>query len=571
MTDHLSLSHEPGDARAEQRLNIERQLREWRGLKVALEKNLRALNSLETYRSLSTAEEAERQRTKSELADIPQQMSRLGTAPADKVGNKRHIAHDTAQWTAICSQPDFCWVGPTVVPFDSFATLDKPVLCSPNVKARGTAVYRQGDIFNQVQANAGAHVVAGTSLGAGCVKLLDGHSSVKVNGIPVARHGSACLINCNPAGIGGALGKVYTSQAAASSNAERPMGERMADEAGRTLSEKWKDLKDSAKTVWEATPLTSDELTTQAARGRIADGAAGALEGLFTLLGPSPEELYAGAFNPELAKSNEARQQSQQAAIGGIIDATKKAWNDAEARNGTAGAAAMVLTSLGTEVVGGKGVGALGKVAGNIADIVKTSKTPLEAVSKLDLAIATAKKNGASKGEIELLEKAKQERLAQHDLEHATQKTDGVSITLSAAEKGALGEKVAHAKMKALGYERIDLGGDYVHGRAGIDGIYRNTKPPPEYVIMEAKYGAARLGKTADGKQMSKGWIEGNDRLKDALSAEDLIKVQDALDGGEVKSVLIRVEEAGKTKGRLLNSNGNIIRDKNEKSILIWD
>jgi len=61
-----------------------------------------------------------------------------------------------------------------------------------------------------VRADAGAHIDAGTSLGSGCVKFLTGHDSVRVDGIPVVRHGSECMVNCNAAGEGGAKGKVVT-------------------------------------------------------------------------------------------------------------------------------------------------------------------------------------------------------------------------------------------------------------------------------------------------------------------------------------------------------------------------
>ncbi|PIL42394.1 hypothetical protein CR105_24745 [Massilia eurypsychrophila] len=66
-----------------------------------------------------------------------------------------------------------------------------------------------------MQADAGKHVVSGTSLGSGHVKILDGHANVKVNGVPVARHDSRCLINCDASGVGGAQGKLVTEQKAA--------------------------------------------------------------------------------------------------------------------------------------------------------------------------------------------------------------------------------------------------------------------------------------------------------------------------------------------------------------------
>lgn len=126
-------------------------------------------------------------------------------------GKARHIAHAEG-WQAICTAPDFCKVGKDVVAFNSFATLDNKHTASPSVKARGTAVYRKGDVIKSVQGDAGKHVVSGTSLGSGHVKILDGHENVKVNGIPVARHDSRCLINCDASGAGGAQGKLVTEK-----------------------------------------------------------------------------------------------------------------------------------------------------------------------------------------------------------------------------------------------------------------------------------------------------------------------------------------------------------------------
>lgn len=142
---------------------------------------------------------------------LDQEDKAAAKAKAVGQGKARHMAHAEG-WQAICTAPDFCKVGKDVVAFNSFATLDQKHTASSNVKARGTAVYRKGDIIKNVQADAGKHVVSGTSLGSGHVKILDGHDNVKVNGIPVARHDSRCLINCDASGVGGAQGKLVTEQ-----------------------------------------------------------------------------------------------------------------------------------------------------------------------------------------------------------------------------------------------------------------------------------------------------------------------------------------------------------------------
>jgi uncharacterized Zn-binding protein involved in type VI secretion len=171
--------------------------------------------------------EANVAKRKKSLEQTPKQ------SPQGKPGNRGkslHVAHAEG-WQAICTAPDFCKVGKDVVAFNSFATLDQKRTASPNVKARGTSIYRNGDVFQMVQADAGKHVVSGTSLGNGHVKILDGHANVKVNGVPIARHDSRCLINCDASGVGGAQGKLVTEQKTAGQGApslsrESPSRER---------------------------------------------------------------------------------------------------------------------------------------------------------------------------------------------------------------------------------------------------------------------------------------------------------------------------------------------------------
>lgn len=142
---------------------------------------------------------------------LEQNQKQKARTKAGGQGTARHIAHAEG-WQAICTAPDYCKVGKDVVAFNSFATLDQKQTASSNVKARGTSVYRKGDVIKHVQADSGEHIVSGTSLGRGHVKILDGHENVKVNGLPVARHDSRCLINCDASGIGGAPGKLVTEQ-----------------------------------------------------------------------------------------------------------------------------------------------------------------------------------------------------------------------------------------------------------------------------------------------------------------------------------------------------------------------
>ncbi len=60
-------------------------------------------------------------------------------------------------------------------------------------------------------------------------------------------------------------------------------------------------------------------------------------------------------------------------------------------------------------------------------------------------------------------------------------------------------------------------------GHHGIDGVYEKDG---KYVIVDAKYGQARLGDSQDGTQMSQEWI--NKRLDDAVGKEKADEIREA-------------------------------------------
>lgn len=123
--------------------------------------------------------------------------------------SSKHIGHDTNEWKTVTIEPDYCNVGGTV-PFDSYATLDNGLICSPDVIARGTEVYRQGDLYQGTQANAGAGIHSGVSQDAAQVRFLEGNSGVVVNNLPVIEQDRHALINTTPYGYSGAYSQTVT-------------------------------------------------------------------------------------------------------------------------------------------------------------------------------------------------------------------------------------------------------------------------------------------------------------------------------------------------------------------------
>lgn len=274
----------------------------------------------------------------------------------DLVGSARHAANDSHEWKAVCSVPDFCKVGNAVVPFDSFATIGNQTQSSPDVKAQGVPVYRVGDLHKGVQGDAGSHVVAGTSLGGGYVKFLSGQNDVKVNGIPLVRQDSACLVNCNGAGIGGALGKVVTTQRSAATQAQAPDKEANPElqallDAEADERSLWQKTKDFGSGAWSSTKRIAE-----ASADDPLDTGAGLLKGIGNLptdlwnlgvvaskytsvAGIPPVAMRANAMEKaaiaahkagDLAKANELARQASEMMSAGYADDLFELTSDAQ-------------------------------------------------------------------------------------------------------------------------------------------------------------------------------------------------------------------------------------------------
>ena len=129
----------------------------------------------------------------------------------------------------------------------------------------------------------------------------------------------------------------------------------------------------------------------------------------------------------------------------------------------------------------------------------------------------------------------------------------------TSTQKAAFGEKTAHDKMLQRQMEPLgSTDGVYQPGKTGLDGVYKNHSPPPEYVITEVKYGTSKLGWTKDGKQMSNDWLTDR-RLMDKVGEENAVAIRDAINSGNVEKRLINVREDGSARMIKLDNNANKI------------
>ncbi len=103
-------------------------------------------------------------------------------------------------------------------------------------------------------------------------------------------------------------------------------------------------------------------------------------------------------------------------------------------------------------------------------------------------------------------------------------------------ERGNYGEMKMDQQMAKHGFKKIStrtVSSLNDSTETGIDGVYYHPKTG-KYVILDAKAGSSSLAQTADGKQMSKDWIFGSDRLKNSVSEKDYYAILSAWGDGDV-------------------------------------
>ena len=112
--------------------------------------------------------------------------------------------------------------------------------------------------------------------------------------------------------------------------------------------------------------------------------------------------------------------------------------------------------------------------------------------------------------------------------------------------EGGLGEYQADRLFAAQGHTKLNHSGALIglneppKGK-GIDGVWRNASPPPDYLITETKYDSAKLSKG----QMSDEWVTRDKRLSRAVGEEEARRIQRALAKGQVGKRLLHINTDG--------------------------
>ncbi|VTU29278.1 hypothetical protein H4CHR_02372 [Variovorax sp. PBS-H4] len=142
---------------------------------------------------------------------------------------------------------------------------------------------------------------------------------------------------------------------------------------------------------------------------------------------------------------------------------------------------------------------------------------------------------------------------------------------LSSHQKGIVGELLgANTVQNVLpGATRLGRMGEV--GSNGIDDLYKVTSANADYVIVEYKFGTSTLGKTADGLQMSDGWVLGSNRLIQAAGSEaEAALIRKAFESGRVEKRVVHTDPAGGTSVWLVDAAGKVVKaDSNLRSMLL--
>lgn len=140
--------------------------------------------------------------------------------------------------------------------------------------------------------------------------------------------------------------------------------------------------------------------------------------------------------------------------------------------------------------------------------------------------------------------------------------TNHLQSELSNKEKGNYGEMKVDQNMRDNGYNKISnrmITKLDAPLEKGIDGVYENPEGKPPIVIIDAKYGNAKLGETQDGRQMSASWID--NRLDDAVGKKkaDEIRMEKLLNPNNVGSYVGHVDSDGKVTYDKLDDYAQVI------------
>lgn len=132
---------------------------------------------------------------------------------------------------------------------------------------------------------------------------------------------------------------------------------------------------------------------------------------------------------------------------------------------------------------------------------------------------------------------------------------------LTSQQKGVVGELLGPQTVQNVlpGATRLSRTGEI--GSKGLDDVYKVTSANADYLVVEYKFGTSPLGKTADGLQMSDGWVTGSDRILKAVgNATEASKIEAAIRSGRVEKWIVHTDPVGGTSVWIVDAAGKIAK-----------
>ena len=155
---------------------------------------------------------------------------------------------------------------------------------------------------------------------------------------------------------------------------------------------------------------------------------------------------------------------------------------------------------------------------------------------------------------------------------------------LSNLQKGNYGEMKMDIDLEKDGrYQRVSnfrVTSLKDKGHHGIDGIYKNMNPPPDFIIVESKYLGAEeavnesfaptMSKVKNGRQMDSEWIKKN--LLDSIADEQLLEeIRISIRRKRVDSVAAKIDKKGNITYYQLDADGKVMTDGVTNSPIIYN
>ncbi len=134
---------------------------------------------------------------------------------------------------------------------------------------------------------------------------------------------------------------------------------------------------------------------------------------------------------------------------------------------------------------------------------------------------------------------------------------------LTTAQKQIIGETMGAEAVGRLVPDAQRIGRLPTVGQQGIDDLYKVKRPDVDYLLVEYKFGASRLGNTIDGVQMSDGWLLGSttgvSRIAQSAGPAEALAIDRAIMSGRIERWVVHTDPLGNVTVGMVDRSGRFI------------